>query len=125
MTLDITFGSGTTASPVASPTATMAPSNMPPSSDCDDSPLRFSVEINGRLRTRSHQWVATVATTNTSGRCSLSGVSATCPSTSTCGSCSTCVDLPLKLRVEISGRLRTRRCQWAAKRPNARCSKFV
>ena len=136
MTLDITFGSRTTSSPVtspttspvaspttspvASPTATMAPSNAPPSSDCDDSPLRFRVRINGRLRTRSCQWVAT---TNTSARCSLSGVSATCPST--CGSCSTCVDSSLKFRVEINGRFRTRRCLWAARRPNTRCSNFV
>jgi uncharacterized protein (DUF1501 family)/uncharacterized protein (DUF1800 family) len=90
----------------SSPTPAPAPSGQ---SSCEDSPFRFKVEINGKVRGRSCVWVATRGTL---ARCRLIGVKEMC--SSTCSNCQSCSDSTLRFKFEFNGKKITRGCSWVA-----------
>jgi len=87
------------------------------SGTCTDTTLRFKVRKNsGKMISRDCRWVSN----NSDNRCSLIGVSATCPNT--CESCDVCEDSTLRFKViKNDGKKITRDCTWVSNRATGRC----
>lgn len=104
---DICPGTGGAPTPPTAPTPT-PPS--PTSGSCNDSSLRFRVQIDGKNKMRDCKWVSTRP-----NRCrSFDGVATHCRVT--CRLCSTCEDAELKFKVLLKGKLRAKDCKWVGTR---------
>ena len=104
-----------TAPTPTAPTPT-APTPTPPSNEeCQDSPLKFRIELNsGRKVTKTCAWVGKKA-----WRCNLDGADTQCPST--CNTCDICIDSELRSKFRFNGRKMTDNCDWVARKPVSRC----
>lgn len=88
---------------------------------CEDSSVRFKVFFQDRLKIRNCEWVGNKATAQ---RCSIPGVTETCPGTCNEGECGTCADSPIRFRVRWRGRTLFRYCSWVLKKAvGQRCAK--
>jgi len=88
---------------------------------CKDSPLIFkTTDENAQSIKKKCTWVGK---TNAKSRCSITGVSETCPAT--CDTCSSCEDSPLRVKVKFgkNKKRKWRDCTWAAKKSLQRCTK--
>lgn len=80
---------------------------------CVDSPLRFRVIRNDKIRWKTCEWVAT---RSTKFRCGLEGVGIMCPDTCA-DSCSSCTDATLRFKVLLwNGKTGARDCGWVKKK---------
>jgi len=89
--------------------------------DCKDSPLIFkTTDENAQSIKKKCAWVGEA---NAKSRCTLTGVSETCPAT--CDTCSSCEDSPLMVKVKFGKKKKRkwRYCAWAAKKSSQRCTK--
>ena len=115
--------------PTDRPSTTAHPTNIPsetssttPSFECVDTTLRLKIEGTTKRIQRSCEWVARKDTPN---RCSLSGVSESCPVT--CGSCPSCTDPNSDIRFKFiyNGKNIKRSCDWVGRiseKINGRCA---
>jgi hypothetical protein len=109
--------SDSTSSPTAA-AVTLSPTPPSPTPTCRDSSLTFRVMYNGKLRSKSCEWVAR----RSNLRCVLEGVSGHCPNT--CGSCDTCSDSTMVFnREEVLDQEKKNRCTWVARKDtDTRCA---
>lgn len=88
--------------------------------DCKDSPLIFkTTNKNDQSIKKTCAWVGEAYAKS---RCTLTGVSETCPAT--CNTCSSCKDSPLMVKVKFGKKKKRkwRYCAWAAKKSSQRCA---
>jgi hypothetical protein len=95
-----------TSNPTSNPT-------RPPISDCSDSILNFKIKTNNITREKNCIWVS-----KKQKRCSIYGVSRTCPLT--CGHC-VCSRSPLKWEIDWSGKKKWKNCNWVKNDKHIRC----
>jgi len=103
-----------TSQPTPQPTPQPTTQIFPP---CSDSPFRFDVKKDGKIKKRSCSWVANHSNT----KCKLKGVSSHCQYT--CSNCASCIDSSLKLQFMYKKKNYLRSCKWVGRKDlKNRCS---
>lgn len=103
-----------TSPPTSPPTLQPTPQIFPP---CADSPFRFDVKKDGKIKKRSCSWVAN----HSNSKCKLKGVSSHCQYT--CSNCGSCIDSSLKVKFIYKKKNYLRSCEWVGRKDvNNRCS---